>query len=264
LPTSPRRYGSSSRFVTRAGRRLRSMRLRRRSLLARWAAGLWNYSWLVRQAFAALALFLVVFALMEASSPTLAGVRSYVRHYLTEDYDFAAATRQVFSGDLRQKVTEGLAIFPDLWERLTGGRENEPGSDETALILPVAEGVITSGFGYRPDPVTGEVTYHTGIDIAADEGTLVLAALGGTVLAVEEDEAYGKMLEIDHGQGIVTLYAHLSEASVSAGDTVEQGDVIGKVGMTGKATSPHCHFEVIISGQPVDPLQLKGLATPGE
>jgi len=222
----------------------------------------WDYSWLVRQALVALALCLVVFTVMKASSPALSGVQSYVRHYLTEDYDFVAATRQVFSGNLREKVSEGLGIFPDLWKRLTGGSSGS-GTEEVSFILPVTEGTITSGFGYRPDPVTGEVTYHTGIDVAADEGTPVVAALGGTVLAIEEDESYGKMVEIDHGQGIVTLYAHLQEAAVVAGDTVEQGDVIGKVGMTGKATSPHCHFEVIISGQPVDPLQLKGLSGTG-
>jgi murein DD-endopeptidase MepM/ murein hydrolase activator NlpD len=157
-------------------------------------------------------------------------------------------------------MAQNLKFLPDLWDRLRGGGTGEDLPQDAVFIFPVPGGTVTSGFGYRPDPVTGEVVFHTGIDIAAPEGTPILAALGGEVLFVDEDESYGKMVEIDHGLGMVTLYAHASEITVEVGDIVDQGDEIAKVGMTGKATSPHCHFEVIVSGQPVDPMQMKGLS----
>jgi len=200
----------------------------------------------------------VLFAVMRASTPLLAGLQGQVRYYLTTDLDLRGATQQVFSSGLREQIARGWRVFPELWDRLTG-RDDQELDDDVSFAMPV-EGTVTSGFGYRPDPITGEVTFHTGIDIGATEGTPVVAALAGTVTNVAEDDAYGKYLEIDHGQGIVTLYAHARDILVSVGDPVSQGQTVALVGMTGRATTTHCHFEVVVSGQPVDPLQMKGLS----
>lgn len=258
VPGTPRRRLTHE-YLTPAARRLRSHRPRRRGRLARLSERLWDYSWLLRQALGALALFIVCFAVLGTTSPVLSGLRGQMAYYLNSDYDLTGATRAVFSGDLSQKLADGLRVFPDLWERLTGGSEDAP-PDDASFILPVTGGTVTSGFGYRPDPITAEVAFHTGIDIAAEAGTPVLAALGGTVLSVDENDSYGKMVEVDHGQGIITLYAHCAEILVAPGDPVDQGDGLATVGMTGRATTPHCHFEVIVAGQPVDPMQFHGMA----
>ncbi|HCW50983.1 MAG TPA: hypothetical protein DGR79_02800 [Clostridiales bacterium] len=257
---SPRRYRTPPRYITPAARRLRSRRPRRRGLWARLSTAAWDYSWLGRQVLGALLVLLLGFAVLKSSSPLLSGIRQELIYYLTTDYDFRAATREVLSGELSRKMAENLKFLPDLWDRLRGGGTGEDAARDAVFIFPVPGGTVTSGFGYRPDPVTGEVAFHTGIDIAAPEGTPILAALGGEILFVDEDESYGKVVEIDHGEGMVTLYAHASEVTVEVGDIVDQGDEIAKVGMTGKATSPHCHFEVIVSGQPVDPMRMKGLS----
>ncbi len=232
--------------------------MRHHDPLLRAAKAVWESSWLVRQALVALLVFGVVYAVMRVPLPALAGLREQVGYYLTTDLDIRGTARQVLSSNLREKVAQGWRVFPELWDRLTG-RERSTSPEEASFILPV-NGQVTSAYGYRPDPITGEVTFHTGIDVAAAEGTPIVAALAGTVLSVEEDESYGRTVEIDHGQGVVTLYAHAKEVLVSVGDTVKQGDTVATVGMTGRATTPHCHFEVIVAGQPVDPMQMKGLA----
>lgn len=254
----PRTLTSPGHYATSAGRRLQARRLRHSNPLARLAVTVWESGWFTRQVLVALLVFGLVYGLMRTPVPALAGLRGRISYYLTTDLDVRGAARQVFSSNLKEKVAEGWRVFPELWNRLTG-RDKAPAGEETSFVFPV-NGTITSTFGYRPDPVTGEVAFHTGIDIAATEGTPIVAALGGTVLRVEDNDTYGKVVEIDHGQGVVTLYAHAKEISVKAGDVVEQGDTIATVGMTGKATTPHCHFEVIIAGQPADPLQMKGLA----
>ncbi len=248
-------------YATSAGYRLRSRRSRLGDRLGQLATSIWESSWLTRQVLVAALLFLLVFGLMRAPWSAMAGVKQQISYYLTTDLDLSGAARYVMSGNLSERVSEGWQFIPELWNRLTG-RESETPATEASFILPVA-GTISSTFGYRPDPVTGEVALHTGIDIAAAEGTPIVAALGGMVVEVKDDETYGKMVEIDHGQGVVTLYAHAKEITVQLGDSVDQGHTIGTVGMTGDATDPNCHFEVIVSGQPVDPLQMKGLASTG-
>jgi len=204
--------------------------------------------------------FLIVFAVLKGASPLLAGLQSHVRYYLLTDYDIRGAAQQVMSSNLQEKVAGGLRIFPELWDRLTGRDRDSEEPGEVSFVLPVPGGLVTSNFGYRRDSITGEVSFHTGIDIAAEEGSPIVAAFGGVVLSVDESESYGRVVEIDHGRGILTLYAHAREITVTTGDKVETGDQIGTVGMTGRATSPHCHFEVIVSGQPVDPLSMPGLS----
>ena len=114
---------------------------------------------------------------------------------------------------------------------------------------------ITSPFGYRKDPFTGEVTYHSGTDIAAPAGTPILAAADGTVTIANGADpwggSYGYYIKLDHGEGIETLYAHCSAIAVTVGQQVRQGEVIGYVGSTGNSTGNHLHFEVWVNGQRV-------------
>ena len=134
-----------------------------------------------------------------------------------------------------------------------GGEILEPGSDTTLADgalqwpLPVA-GTITSPQGYRTDPITGEVSYHSGTDIAVPEGTPILAAADGTVTIANALDSwggsYGYHVKLDHGGGLTTLYAHCSSICVTAGQQIKAGQVIAYVGHTGRATGPHLHFEV--------------------
>jgi murein DD-endopeptidase MepM/ murein hydrolase activator NlpD len=112
---------------------------------------------------------------------------------------------------------------------------------------------LTSGFGYRSDPFTRRPAMHTGLDFRADHGAAVRAAAGGTVVAAERDGGYGNMVEIDHGNGVSTRYAHLSAILVAAGESVRGGAVVGRVGTTGRSTGPHLHYETRINAEPVDP-----------
>lgn len=114
---------------------------------------------------------------------------------------------------------------------------------------------VTSGYGKRTDPVTGkEQAAHTGIDLAAPHGTDIYPSKLGKVLFVRNDsDGYGNYLTVNHGSGYVTLYAHCSEILASEGDEVTADTVIARVGSTGKSTGDHCHFEIIIGGQPVNP-----------
>jgi murein DD-endopeptidase MepM/ murein hydrolase activator NlpD len=117
-----------------------------------------------------------------------------------------------------------------------------------------AAGPISSGFGWRIDPIFHRRALHTGIDIAAPWGAPVEAADSGTVLYVGWMRGYGNVVVLDHGNGASTVYAHLSSCAVRAGESVQRGQVIARVGSTGWSTGPHLHFEVRQDGQPTDPL----------
>jgi murein DD-endopeptidase MepM/ murein hydrolase activator NlpD len=119
-------------------------------------------------------------------------------------------------------------------------------------IWPV-HGRVTAGFGERLDPLDGEGAFHAGIDIAAPTGTDVESTADGIVLGAGPDAGYGNSILIDHGYGITTRYGHLSRIDVVVGQEVKRGEVIGAVGMTGRATGPHLHYEVHIQDTPVNP-----------
>ena len=156
----------------------------------------------------------------------------------------------------------------ELWNQLLGGfvtgsgvilppaGDWQPtGSLQWPLTIP---GTITSQFGYRTDPITGETSYHSGSDIAAPEGSPILAAADGTVTIANALDSwggsYGYYVKLDHGNGLETLYAHCSAICITAGQEVEAGQVIGYVGQTGRATGNHLHFEVYQNGQRIDAL----------
>jgi murein DD-endopeptidase MepM/ murein hydrolase activator NlpD len=128
-------------------------------------------------------------------------------------------------------------------------------------VLPVTVGYYSSNFGYRIDPFTGQNAFHGGVDFVAPIGTPVGAAAGGVVVVSERQPDYGNMVEIDHGNGLTSRYAHLSKRLVSVGDVVLRGQSIGEVGSTGRSTGAHLHFEVRNQGVAVNPK--KFLAMPG-
>ena len=159
--------------------------------------------------------------------------------------------------------------YEELWAELLGGFAQGGGElmnpDSTRIPtgtlqwpLPVA-GTITSQFGHRVDPITGEVSSHTGTDIACAEGTPILAAADGTVTVANGLDSwggsYGYYIQIDHGGGLETLYAHCSSICVTTGQQVRAGEVIGYVGHTGRVTGNHLHLEVRIDGNRADAMQ---------
>jgi murein DD-endopeptidase MepM/ murein hydrolase activator NlpD len=124
---------------------------------------------------------------------------------------------------------------------------------------PIADGIMRSGFGYRRHPILGYAKLHTGVDWANPIGTPIVAAGNGTVIKAEWDSGYGRRVEIQHINGYVTTYNHMSRFArgVSAGARVRQGQVVGYVGSTGLSTGAHLHYEVIINGHFVDPMKIR-------
>ncbi len=122
----------------------------------------------------------------------------------------------------------------------------------TPSILP-SYGYMTSGFGYRRDPFTGRIKFHEGLDISAPIGTPVYAPADGIVTFVGMRNGYGLTVEIKHGERYITRYAHLSESLVRVGQRVQRGDMIARVGNSGRSTGPHLHYEVLKDGVPMNP-----------
>jgi murein DD-endopeptidase MepM/ murein hydrolase activator NlpD len=114
---------------------------------------------------------------------------------------------------------------------------------------------VTSRFGNRLDPFLGRLALHAGIDFRAPSGTRIVATAPGTVITASKNGGYGNMVEIDHGNGITTRYAHLSTILVNVGDTISTGEAIGRSGSTGRSTGPHLHYEVRLNGEAVDPMR---------
>jgi murein DD-endopeptidase MepM/ murein hydrolase activator NlpD len=119
-------------------------------------------------------------------------------------------------------------------------------------LWPV-EGQITGSFGERIDPFNGEGSFHSGVDISASVGSPVIAPADGTVVFADFLGGYGRAIVVDHGHGITTRYGHLASFSVAAGQFIHRGDTIGHVGLSGRSTGPHLHYEVRINDTPVNP-----------
>lgn len=122
----------------------------------------------------------------------------------------------------------------------------------TPSIWPV-RGWVTSGFGYRKSPFTGKRQFHAGLDISTRSGTPVIAPADGVVTFANRDGAYGRLLAINHGNGLVTRYGHLKKFKVKVGQKVTRGQMVALVGSTGRTTGPHVHYEVLLSGIPTNP-----------
>lgn len=126
-------------------------------------------------------------------------------------------------------------------------------TETTPAGWPIDSGWISSGYGYRTDPITGRDAFHSGTDFATHEGTDITAVAGGVVTFSGRRGAYGNLIEINHGNGYTTRYGHNKENLVRVGEVVRAGDAIGRVGNTGRSTGPHVHLEVREQGQPKDP-----------
>ena len=124
--------------------------------------------------------------------------------------------------------------------------------------MTVVDGWMSSPYGYRSDPFTGRRQFHHGVDFAAAEGSPIFTVAGGIVSTVKKHKDYGNMVEIDHGNGYRTRYAHTSKIHVVAGQVVNRGQQIAEIGNTGRSTGPHVHFEVIKRGKTINPLNMIG------
>jgi len=193
------------------------------------------------------------------------------------DLELQKAQQQIASDEaqkLAEDIQSDIAALEDAYEKLEKESKNlasDIAAAQKALEQQNAAKVVGTGqfawpttytnrvtsiFGMRMHPILKQYKLHSGIDIAASgiNGTNILASDSGTVIISKLSSSYGNYVVIDHGNGYTTLYAHMSKRSVSVGDVVKQGQVIGKVGTTGLSTAPHIHFEIIKNGTPVNPL----------
>jgi len=129
----------------------------------------------------------------------------------------------------------------------------QDGLDSVPQVMPADMRMISSGFGYRRDPFNGRAAMHAGLDFRGPVGSPIHAAAEGRVSFVGTRQGYGKVVEISHGNGLMTRYAHMSAWKSRVGQQVAAGDVIGQIGNTGRSTGPHLHFEVRINGRAVNP-----------
>jgi septal ring factor EnvC (AmiA/AmiB activator) len=141
-----------------------------------------------------------------------------------------------------------LSVLESLISNRNLSRQIVPGG------RPVTQGWISSYFGHRSDPFTGRKAFHRGLDFAGPAGSQVVAVAAGVVTYSKDRFGFGKTVEVNHGNGYVTRYAHNQRVLVSVGDTIQKGQPIALIGSTGRSTGPHLHFEVLKQGRAVDPM----------
>jgi murein DD-endopeptidase MepM/ murein hydrolase activator NlpD len=146
-----------------------------------------------------------------------------------------------------EQQSDRMGVLDAAYTRFSAQKQFIPTS------LPLPHSYYSSNFGWRIDPFTGLNAFHEGIDFLAKEGTLILAAAGGVVVFADVHPHYGKMIEIDHGNGLLTRYAHASRLLAKVGGVVVRGSKIAEVGSTGRSTGPHLHFEVRQRGLALNP-----------
>lgn len=181
------------------------------------------------------------------------------------DYEAQAKSQQALISRLRQdrkaleaaeeqldRDSQSIALLIQQRDAASGGRILIRG---LGLMSYPSDGVLTSGFGYRMHPILGYVRFHSGVDFGAEYGSTIRAANTGVVIYAGWYSGYGQAVIIDHGNNISTLYGHCSQVYVSEGQTVQRGQPIAAVGSSGLSTGPHLHFEVRLSGAPVDPMR---------
>jgi murein DD-endopeptidase MepM/ murein hydrolase activator NlpD len=187
------------------------------------------------------------------------------------DFDHEPALGGPESGSSgRGAVVPDLSAMIDQFDRSLDFRSTQFSALESVLLgrqlsadvrptgRPVMAGYISSYFGERMDPFNGEEAFHKGLDFAGDVGSDVLAVAQGVVTWAGQREGYGVLVEVNHGNGYVTRYAHNSRVLVAAGDTVQRGQAVAVVGSTGRSTGPHVHFEVLKDGRQIDPMAFIG------
>ncbi len=187
---------------------------------------------------------------------------------------FSAAGRAIGGEELEQAIDEFcVAVFgsdtvevsatPDRTDAIYSPETTPARVEMLQQVLgfeytcPV-EGTMSSAFGYRDHPMVGQERFHYGVDLSAEEGTIINAFADGTVIAVAESSTLGKYVEVGHANGVTTLYAHCSRITASSGQTVKMGDPIAEVGDTGDATGYHLHFELCRDGRYLNPVYYVG------
>ena len=176
------------------------------------------------------------------------GSAPFTEQAYTQSLDQLATLRtSALSGTVRSFDLGMRSTVPLDWVNLAGAPS----------LWPIM-GPITSSFGERQDPFNGEGAFHSGVDISGAFGEMVRATADGTVEIASMASGYGREIVINHGNGLQTLYGHLSGFAVTSGQQVSRGQVIGYVGMSGRSTGPHLHFEVLKNGAQVDPLRFIG------
>ena len=235
---------------------------------------------------ASVLVFLMLFLLMKRDDAMVLRIRNEIDALMAQDWDIAAAAREkmdtVFSGGQEDGTgavpviggsaapSEGDTVPAQggaavLLAAATSAAESDPTGavkrfyDSSAPVMPVS-GPVTSDYGYRVHPIYGGESFHSGRDIAADEGTDIRAVYDGEVIAVGVGESSGNYIKIDHGNGLVALYCHCSAVYAEEGDLVRKGDTIAAVGQTGAATGPHLHFETRVDGELRDPSAVLDIA----
>mgnify|MGYP003503320585 FL=1 len=176
---------------------------------------------------------------------------SDIRDKLKKEKDDAGLVQQMKS-DVERLQSEAMSREDSLSELEKLLQVKREMLAHTPSVWPV-QGWVTSGFGYRTNPFTGLTQMHEGLDISNRMGTPVIAPSNGIVSDVGNDNAVGKVIVIFHGFGMTSRYGHLSKVLVKTGQRVKRGDKIAEVGMTGKTTGPHLHYEVKINGIPINP-----------
>ncbi|APE27552.1 Membrane proteins related to metalloendopeptidase [Aurantiacibacter gangjinensis] len=168
-----------------------------------------------------------------------------------------SASNTAMGGPFESVASESDGSLDPRFERLSLSLARmsalEQGLDQIPQVMPADLNSISSGFGHRRDPFSGRAAMHNGLDFRAPHGSPIFAAADGRVTFAGWKNGYGKVVEITHGGGMVTRYAHMSAFRAEVGDHVDAGDRIGDIGNTGRSTGPHLHFEVRINGNPVNP-----------
>jgi len=155
--------------------------------------------------------------------------------------------------EIKQLDYSAIEHFDEYHVLLETVKEIKKIQDATPSNAPVADGRISSKFGYRESPFKGAKEFHSGLDISSHKGTPVKSTADGRVIYAGYNGDLGKEVTIDHGFGIVTIYGHLSEVKVKPGQTVKRENIIGRVGNTGRSTGPHLHYEVRLNNNPINP-----------
>lgn len=194
---------------------------------------------------------------MDPMSPSqrLAGLDNESRYReLQQLSDAGLVTRLTQSMDLLERqLFAQVQSFDQL--RVTLGQQKEKLAHiPSVLPISISDYTMSSGYGYRRDPIYGSSKFHEGLDFAAATGTNVFATADGTISVAGRQAGYGNCIDIDHGYNYLSRYAHLSEVLVKEGEPVKRGQLIGKVGSTGKSTGPHLHYEVRFRGEPQNPV----------
>jgi murein DD-endopeptidase MepM/ murein hydrolase activator NlpD len=178
-------------------------------------------------------------------SPPVGGPEQLINDGLSSVLDLERSIKHL------SKVLSSQTTRLDALQLLLMNRDLE--EERTPAGWPVKSGWISSGYGERTDPFTGKRALHDGLDFAGIKGSEIVGVASGVVIWSGPRQGFGKLLEIEHGNGYITRYAHNDELLVEAGDRIIAGQVIAKMGATGRASSPHVHFEVLYKGEAVNP-----------